>query len=93
MYRIFHKAQPVNAWLCRYTQVNRSWLAGGTNYSQNLRTFEELYDESYIKADSYSVTKSMLGGDLLDSSLLRAVLKLCPCLEDKCGLYASVAMS
>lgn len=93
MYRIFDKAQPVNAWLCRYTQVNRSWLAGGANYSQNLRTFEELYDESYIKADTYSVTQSMLGGKLLGSSLLRAILTLCLCLEDKCRWHAAVALS
>ncbi len=62
-------------------------------YSQNLRTFEELYDRGYIKAGTHGITQSMLGGELLGSSLLRAVLKLCPCLEDKCGLYASVAMS
>lgn len=56
-------------------------MEGDTVYSQNLRTFEELYDEGYIKADTHGVTKSMLCEELLDSFLLRAVLTLCPCLE------------
>lgn len=56
-------------------------MAGDTVYSQNLRTFEELYDEGYIKADTHGVTKSMLCEELLDSFLLRAVLTLHPCLE------------
>ena len=62
-------------------------------YSQNLRTFEELYDRGYIKADTHGVTQSMLGGELLGSSLLRAVLTLCLCLGVKCMLYVSVAVS
>lgn len=66
---------------------------GGANYSQNIRTFEELYDKGYIKADTYSITQSMLGGELLGSFLLRAVLTLCLCLEDKCRLHAAVALS
>ncbi len=66
---------------------------GGANYSQNIRTFEELYDKGYIKADTYSITQSMLSGELLGSFLLRAVLTLCLCLEDKCRLHAAVALS
>ena len=59
------------------------WLpySGDTVYLQNLRTFEELCDEGYIKADTHGVTESMLCEELLDSFLLRAVLTLCPCLE------------
>ena len=66
---------------------------GEMYYSQNLRTFEELYDRGYIKADTYSITQSMLGGELLGSCLLRAILTLCLCLEDRCGLHAAVALS
>lgn len=63
------------------------------DYSQNIRTFEELYDNGYIKADTYSITKSVLGGELLGFFLLRAVLTLCLCLAVKCRLYASVVLS
>ena len=62
-------------------------------YSQNLRTFEELYDRGYIKAGTHGITQSMLGGELLGSSLLRAVLTLCLCLEGRCRLHAAVALS
>ena len=31
-------------------------MEGDTVYSQNLRTFEELYDEGYIKADTYGLS-------------------------------------
>ena len=68
-------------------------LEGGANYSQNIRTCEELYDKGYIKADTYSITQSMLSGELLGSFLLRAVLTLCLCLVDKSRLYAAVALS
>ena len=61
--------------------VESTEMEDDTVYSQNLRTFEELYNEGYIKADTHSVTKSMLCEELLDSFLLRAVLTLCPCLE------------
>ena len=66
---------------------------GEMYYSQNLRTFEELYDRGYIKAGTHGITQSMLGGELLGSSLLRAVLTLCLCLEDKCRLHAAVTLS
>ena len=66
---------------------------GAVDYSQNLRTFEELYDRGYIKAGTHGITQSMLGGELLGSSLLRAVLTLCLCLEDKCRLHAAVTLS
>lgn len=66
---------------------------GVVDYSQNIRTFEELYDNGYIKADTYSITKSMLGGELLGSFLLRVVLTLCLYLAVKCRLYVIVALS
>lgn len=66
---------------------------GVVDYSQNIRTFEELYDNGYIKADTYGITKSMLGGELLGSFLLRAVLTLCLYLAVKCRLYVIVALS
>ena len=66
---------------------------GTVDYSQNIRTFEELYDDGYIKADTHGVTQSTLGGELLGSFLLRAVLTLCLCLEGKCRLYATVTVS
>ena len=66
---------------------------GTVDYSQNIRTFEKLYDDGYIKADTHSVTQSTLGGELLGSSLLRAVLTLCLCLEGMCRLYATVTVS
>ena len=56
-------------------------MGGDTVYSQNLRTFEELYDEGYIKADTYGITKGMLCGELLGFFLCRAVLTQCLCLE------------
>lgn len=56
-------------------------MEGDTVYSQNLRTFEELYDEGYIKADTYGITKGMLCGELLGFFLHRAVLTQCLCLE------------
>ena len=56
-------------------------VGGDTVYSQNLRTFEELYDEGYIKADTYGITKGMLCGELLGFFLCRAVLTQCLCLE------------
>ena len=56
-------------------------MGGDTVYSQNLRTFEELYDEGYIKADTYGITKGMLCGELLGFFLHRAVLTQCLCLE------------
>ena len=56
-------------------------MEGDTVYSQNLRTFEELYDEGYIKADTYGITKGMPCGELLGFFLHRAVLTQCLCLE------------
>ena len=37
---------------------------GTVDYSQNIRTFEELYDDGYIKADTHGVTQSTLGGGI-----------------------------
>ena len=73
--------------------VESTCSRGVVDYSQNIRTFEELYDKGYIKADTYSITKSMLGGELLGSFLLRAVLTLCLYLAVKCRLYVIVALS
>lgn len=61
--------------------VESTEMEDDTVYSQNLRTFEELYNEGYIKADTHGVTKSILCEELLGFTSLRAVLTLCSCLE------------